>query len=204
MLSTNTVLSTHPHFWEKIFLGESGIASLPTLLPRFLHFLLASVAFSGIGLIVLSRFLKAEDRVKKKYVLFGKNAFIYSTLFQFIVGIWFLLSHPKSIYMLFMGGHLIGTLFVLLGILFAVILLVRLVKNNFTMAGVIRLSTLTMISMVMVRRILENALFSQYVDYASLKEDPQWGVFILFVILLLALLGTLFIMFKRIYLDMSK
>lgn len=204
MLSTNTVLSTHPSFWEKIFLGESGIASLPTLLPRFLHFLLASVAFSGVGLLVFSYFLKVEETVKKKYVLLGKNAFIYPTLLQFIVGIWFLLSHPKSIYMLFMGGHLIGTLFVLLGILSAVILLVKIAKNSFTMIGVIGLSTLTMVSMVIVRRILENALFSQYFDYTLLKEDPQWDVFSLFVVLLVALLATLFIMFKRIYLDMSK
>jgi len=115
----NSTLAQQPADWPAYFQNTTGTLlhlSESTLLPRFLHFIFASVAIAAIG---KSLFIKYSQKIEKdiKRIAIQKNLKIAAgaTLLQIFAGIWFWMSMPENVWKIFMGNQLIPTLLMIIG-----------------------------------------------------------------------------------------
>lgn len=115
-LSASSRMAAEPASWlgwlerpggTMLYLGD------PTLLPRYLHVLAASLAMGGLFMAVRARWrprvpgadaARAETRVK-----YGLKVFIYASLAQALAGVWYLFSQPAPVRNLFLGQSLVAT-----------------------------------------------------------------------------------------------
>ncbi len=205
MLTTNTVLSLEPDKWLSIYKGKSSVFSLTEIFPRLLHFIFASIAFTGVFLMVYSKLRGSLSKELKEAMYdFGKNSFVYATMIQIPVGLFFLFSLKSEAMALLLGGSKVGFYFWLIGMFTAFLGVYYVFKKRET---TLLLSTLILVSIVcmsIVRRVVEDGYWSKYFDYATLKVAAQWDVFGLFAILLVALLVLLFYTLKRNVKELSE
>ncbi|MGC8926237.1 MAG: hypothetical protein ACP5LO_09480 [Calditerrivibrio sp.] len=104
----------------------------------------------------------------------GKGSFFITTLINIFVGFWFLYSHEAKIFNLLMDNNMLGTFLLWIVVVLAVI------------------------SVVFIKKIPDSLLI------ISLKADPYWGIFILFMLLFVALLITLYYGIVRVYKDIKQ
>jgi len=204
MLVTNTLLSLQPEVWKGIYTRSDSIFSAKTLLPRYLHFILASIAFTGIFLMVYSRLRKKlKTELKDKMYDFGKKAFVIPTLAQFIVGPWFLFSHDGSITQLFLGKDIIASFFLLAGIIVSIIMLFLVYFRKESILNTTILIITLIFFMTIVRRYVETAFLDKYFDPQSLVTSSQWGAFTLFGVLLILLIISISYMLLKVVKEMK-
>ena len=206
--SNNITLSLVPSRWEaKYFANPSGWhlnLSEPTLIPRFLHFFTAAVAVGGLLLVFVSLANWKRDHEYARQVLqFGGRAFMYATMAQFLVGVWFLVSLPREMLMLFTGQNPVATLLLLLGVFgaSAAIFMMShaLRKENIRVAAyyVPGLMAVVILIMCVMRDILRDAYLKPYYHPERFVVQTQWSVFPLFLALFLGGVVLWFVMLKR-------
>lgn len=181
----NMTLMLHPRSWTAYFENRSGTLlnlSDPTLIPRYIHFLVASVAVAGLyGALRAHRSGKAESApaVRK-----GLRIFAFATIIQIAGGLWFLLSLPAETMRLFLGGNYLYTLVIALGVILTV------VSISFALRGRVIPATVSLaaivVLMVINRANLRSAFLGEFFRPADLRLEPQYGVMALF---LLAVVG---------------
>ncbi|SOB59289.1 conserved membrane protein of unknown function [Pseudodesulfovibrio profundus] len=100
MLTNNTTLMLVPHEWKQYFDGAKGFLNLndPAMPPRFLHFMVGSLAIGGLFIALLGQWRKHNE-----YITIGMRWFTHATLANLLVGVWFLISIPRDIMLKFMG-----------------------------------------------------------------------------------------------------
>ncbi len=198
----NTLLSMQPELWKDVYLGGKSFFSTKTYLPRFLHFFFGTVAFAGVFLMVYSKIRKTMDEgTKEAMYKMGKNSFFVATIINIIVGFWFLYSHEAKIFNLLMGKDMVGTLLLWVAVVLAILTVVFIKKISDNL--LVGIAVLIIALMTIVRRVVENGYFSKNIDIYALKSEPYWSVFILFAILFVALLITLYYGFVRVYMDIK-
>jgi hypothetical protein len=101
-----------------------------------------------------------------------------------------------------MDNNMLGTFLLWIVVVLAVISVVFIKKIPDSL--LITIMLIMVVFMTIVRRIVEDGYFSKYVDIYSLKADPYWGIFILFVLLFVALLITLYYGIVRVYKDIKQ
>jgi len=204
MLVTNTLLSMQPEKWLPVYIHKISPFEVKSLVPRFLHFLLASVAFTGVFLMAYSKLRKSySEELSNAMYNFGKNSFLGATLLQIVVGPWFLLSNPHNIYSKLLSNPL-GLFFLIIGIIAAFVGAYLVYTKGDSAIKLSVLMIISTVSMAIVRRVVENAYFSKYFNYTKLKVNPQWDVFIIFCLLLVGLLIVLFITLKKNYFELKE
>ncbi len=206
---TNAItLMQSPNRWAaKYFAAASGWhlnLSDPTLIPRYLHFMTAALAVGGIFLVVLALARWKHDREYAQYLFqYGGKTFIYATMVQFVVGIWFLLSLPRELRMLFMGDNPIATVLFMVGVLGAVAAIFlmsdALRKQNIRLAafGVTGILAVVILSMTIMRDILRDAYLKPYFHPHQFAVKTQWAVLPLFLVLFLGGVSLWLVMLKR-------
>ncbi|MGC1870605.1 MAG: hypothetical protein WA700_06560 [Acidobacteriaceae bacterium] len=206
--SNNLTLSLAPSRWgAKYFANPSGWhlnLSEPTLVPRFFHFFIAAVAVGGLLLVFMALANWKRDREYARQVLqLGGKAFMYATMAQFLVGVWFLVSLPREMIMLFTGANLVATALLLVGVFSASVAIFLMSyavrKENIRIAayyvpGIIAVVILTMCVM---RDILRDAYRRPYYHPEKFIIHTQWSVFPLFLALFIGGVVLWFIMLKR-------
>ncbi len=203
MLATNTSLSMQPEKWLQIYTHKISAFDVKALVPRFLHMILAAIAFTGVFLMAYSKLRKSlSSEVAEAMYDFGKNSFFGATLLQIIVGPWFFFANGHEIYSKILSNP-VGIIFLIIGIAAGLLGVYFVAVKGESVMKLSVLIIIAMVSMVIVRRVVENAYFSKYFDYTKLKVSPQWDVFILFCLLLVGLLIVLFITFKKNYFELK-
>lgn len=191
MLVNNLSMMELPEKWNAYFTNRDGtilLWSLPSLYPRYLHFIVASVAVGGI---FYSLYFSKKDQTKKQE---GLTIFAYATMVQILVGIWFLISLPKDIMLKFMGGETIATAILLLGIFAAIVSLVFALRTNIKISLLFLI--LTLISMVINRYNLRIFHLEDNFRLSQLNLVPQWDVFTIFIIILFLGIAVIIYMLK--------
>jgi hypothetical protein len=156
----------------------------PQLAPRFLHFLIASFALTGLAVAFLGeRRSRAEPETGNWMRAFGTRLFAAATILQIAAGTWFLLALPEPARSLFLGGRAGDTVLLWSAVAFAV-LSMALVRRSLV-AGATAIG-LTVTGMAIVRHRVREAALAPYFSADSLTVDSQTGLLILFVVLLLA------------------
>ena len=206
--SNNITLSLVPSRWgAKYFSNPSGWhlnLSEPTLIPRFLHFFTAAVAVGGLLLVFVALANWKRDHEYARQVLqFGGRAFIYATMAQFLVGVWFLVSLPRDMLMLFTGQNPLATALLLIGVLGATAAIFMmsdaLQKENILVAAyyVPTVMAVVILMMCVLRDMLRDAYLKPYYHPERFIVHTQWSVFPLFLALFVGGVVLWFLMLKR-------
>ncbi|HES59797.1 MAG TPA: hypothetical protein ENO18_05130 [Caldithrix sp.] len=197
----NMSLMVQPEKWGAYFENREGTIlnwADPTLIPRYLHFVAASVAVAGLfmAMIWTSRQKKgiegAETKVKSSLLIFG-----YATIVQVVIGLWFLLAIPREYMLNFMGGDLLATIVFMLGFLSAIGAIATAFAGKFR--PTLSMLIITITAMVIMRHQLRAMYLDGKFSLSSLEMTPQYSVMILFFIILAIGLYAVWYMLKTAY-----
>jgi hypothetical protein len=177
----------------------------PTVVPRYLHFFVASFAITGLFVVIygLGK-IKTNEPYGKWAVKYGVLWFTIATIIQMAVGIWFLLSLPREVMMLFMGQNMLATILLGLGILLPVISMMLLIlaakseKPRALAVSGISVLALTLIVMVIMRDIVRDGYLAGKFDLFDRVVDPQWGVIAVFAVILVLGLSVVGYMIRSV------
>lgn len=193
--TNNMTLMLIPGSWTRYFTNPSGTIlnlSEPTLFPRFFHFVIASIAVSGL-FIAITWQRKKKNGVSHSDINItrGMKYFIYATLVQFCVGIWFLISLPKDIMLLFLGGDMVNSAVFLAGLFAGIAALVfGFIKKVWPAAWA---TIISIIFMVVVRDMVRTAYLKPYFTVDKLNTIYQYSPMIMFLAALI--IGTVIIIY---------
>lgn len=192
LFTHNATLNLAPAKWAQMYAqSASGLHlnwSDPTLIPRYLHFMVAAFAVAGLGVILLAMlYRKTDPRWAEEAMRYGARWFVVATILQFAVGLWFLVKLPQGIMMNFLGISTLDTVLLWAGVALAVIALLLVQRSALLATGAV---TLTIVLMAIVRHRIRQMFLGEHVNVNALPVNPQWGMFIIFVLLLLIGLGV--------------
>lgn len=193
LFTSNSVLMLDPSKWGPMYSeSDAGLrleVSSNGLWARYLHSIVASFAISGLGLGWLARRFERDDPDwAREAIVYGGKWFVNATLINMIVGMWFLFSIPREIRMNFLGESMPDTGILWLGVLIALGAMHFAMKARVVPATLLAVGTVAL--MAIARHRLRAMLLHPQLDPNALKVAPQWDVFVLFVLLLLAGLGV--------------
>ncbi|MFZ0745258.1 MAG: hypothetical protein WAM85_12685 [Terracidiphilus sp.] len=206
--TNNITLGLVPSRWVQKYLSSASGWNLnlsePTLFPRYLHFMTAAIAVGGILLVLIAwSKWKQDSEYARSIFQFGGKAFMYATMTQFMVGIWFLVSLPRDLRMLFLGDNSLATSLLGFGVTGALISIFvmsdALRKENVRLASIAVTSImgLVILSMSVMRDILRDAYLKPYFHPQEFAVKTQWSPFLLFLGLFLAGIVLWAVMLKR-------
>jgi hypothetical protein len=181
--SNNMTLMLEPEHWPAYFENPDGtMLNLgdPTLIPRWLHFVVAAMAVGGLGLAVLGSRRSGEEA--EAQVKLGMRWFFNATLIQFGVGIWFLISLPRNVLLQFMGGSLPGPVFFIFGLSGAILCLHQACRG--TVRGTMHSLLATVVAMVLMRETVRFGYLAPNFSPADLEVVPQFSPLVVFLIAL--------------------
>ncbi|MDT7042375.1 hypothetical protein [Candidatus Nitronereus thalassa] len=208
-----SVLMLHPEQWENVrSQGFSAVLSLPSLLPRYGHLMLAAMAGMGIFLVCYGLFLSPSGQAfrdedpKDRYATWVRQYGVAWTLTgaipQIVVGPWLLLSLPSFVRGDLVSGQSFGSLAFFLALTAALLSLVLLnaalmvpQARGLAIGGMLSL-VVTMCLMMIVRHAVRVTWLSQQYETAALGAKDQWTVFFIVAIMMLLGVGLTIIMVK--------
>ncbi|WP_319526383.1 hypothetical protein [uncultured Desulfosarcina sp.] len=189
LFTNNMTFMLRTETWQEYFGNRSGtLLNLkdPTLLPRYLHFAVASVAVGGLFQAILAKQRKALP-YREKRMNQGMRWFTTATVVQILIGFWFLISLPIEVMLSFMGGAVPNTVVFVLGLVGAVVSLAfgftRRVWPT-TVATVV-----TVVLMAIVRDLVRGEFLKPVFHPSDLKVVAQYSPMIVFLIALVLGLG---------------
>lgn len=196
--SNNMTMMLSPGGWARYFSSPGGTLlnlAEPTLIPRYLHFVLSAVAVGGLFMALVWE-NKAQDHevAGRETVKQSLRWFTAATLLQFGVGTWWLMALPRPISRIFMGGSAWATAFFALGTLGTVLSLIFAHKGKTRLCAGATLATI--LCMVLMRDQLRTAMLAPYFKLSSLVVDPQYGSLALFLVFAGIGGGAIFYMLK--------
>ena len=182
----NISLLQNPQVWSSYFQNPGGILfnlADPTLLPRYLHFVVASVATGGLFLAILALFQqKRGENGAAKRLSTGMKWFTYATVVEIGTGIPFLFSLPKNVQQMFIGGDPLHTALFLASLVAAYYCIYYGIKERVWPATASMAATVLL--MVLVRDLARQAYLAKYFHPSDLQVVPQWSPLFLFVAIL--------------------
>ena len=183
----NLTLMQDPGAWPAYFKAPGGMLwhwSDATLIPRYLHFVTASIAVGGLALALIYRQGPEEKRAG------GMRWFASATALQFLIGGWFFISLPPAVRLALMGGDIKATALFGVALGAAVLSLVFGIQRRLWPAMGAVLFTVSV--MVLVREAVRTLYLAPVFDAAASVVRPQYvpmAVFGLFVVLGAAAVG---------------
>ncbi len=206
-----SVLMLHPDQWADMKHASLwSVLTLPSLIPRFGHLVLAAVAGMGMFLVCYGLFLSSDgqasinDKPKEPYATwvtrYGVAWTLAGTLPQIVVGPLLFLSLPAVVRVDLVSGQSFGSLAFFVGLTVALLSLVLLNAalmaphiRGLAIGGTLSLAV-TVCLMVVVRHAVRVSWLSQHDAAAMLATQDQWTVmFMVGAMLLLGLVITVFI-----------
>jgi hypothetical protein len=184
------VLQLTPPRWGAVAATVGAVFQDPTLLPRYLHFLLGSLAVAGLflTLVAVERAHRTPDPFFTWLARRGIVWALAATGLQMIDGFWFLFSLPRNHLIALVGGQVMPTVHLAIGMMLGFLVLIllsglreperqrRLVK--FT-AGVM---LVTVFAMIGIRDVVRAMYLSPLVRLRELPSQTQMDVTILFFV----------------------
>jgi hypothetical protein len=190
--SSNMLLMTHPEKWLEYYNHSSNGLNFhlrdPQLIPRYLHFFLSAIAVASLFMGYLGTRKIASDHDQGTWMIKkGANLFSIITSLQVGVGFFFLFSLPRELVRQFMSGEgpMSWIFFASLALSAVSIILGYIAASSGNpkhLKATFHTTLLVILTMVLNRHFLREALLSPYIKPETLKVQPQWdllGIFIL-------------------------
>lgn len=215
LYTQNIVLMLTPEKWKDIYFqnphGTNLYFSDPTVIPRYLHFMVSAVAVAGLVVLMLGlKKIKTNGELGKWRMKYGILWFTIPTLVNILIGLWFLISLPKKFLMLFMGENIYATVYFLIALvaMFVSLIMMFLAYNSAKPVSKIMIGKifllLTIVMMVLMRHELREAYLEPYINWNKVQIEPQWDIIAIFGILLIAGLITVIWMLKKSFATKSE
>jgi hypothetical protein len=186
----NMTLMLHPERWAQMYAASAHGLHLnalePVLGPRFLHFLTASLAVTGLFVALLAR--GREDDAGQWMRRLGARLFAGATHAQILVGLAFLLSLDRSVRRLFLGDSLRDTALLWSAVALALLATLLVRRRPALAAG---LTLVTVFGMSFVRHRVREAMVAPVFSVEGLRVVPQYGPMAIFAAVLIAGIATL-------------
>jgi hypothetical protein len=186
IFSNNMTIMISPASWVRWFNTPGGTLlnlSDPTLLARYLHMMTGSLAVGGLCVaLYASTVLKHDTEVSEVGITLGMRIFSWLTLLQVCVGLWFLLVLPSEVMKRFMGGDLVSTVLLAVGLLMALATLVTGFKRMVWPAVLLTLPLVYVMSFV--RDSVRTGYLAPYFDMTKVPVTVQWSPLIFFLVTL--------------------
>ncbi len=182
IFSNNMTLMLNPSVWIRYFDNPHGtLLNLadPSLIPRFLHFMIASAAVGGlfIALLGLNPMKKASADIP--VVHYGMKWFTYATLVQTVAGFWFLMSLPREVMLLFMGGSAVHTAILMISLVLTGVVVLSGISNRVKTSLASALGLIFL--MVVMRDFVRTAYLQPYFDLSRLEVTGQYSPLVIFL-----------------------
>jgi hypothetical protein len=204
--TNNLTLMQDPARFKSLYVaGRTGFrlnTGEPTLIPRYLHFLVGALAVTGLGVVALGQWMRRKDDgpFGQWAIRYGRNWFVGATLVQILIGVWFLFSLPAATRNVFLGGdpvktaHLFGGAFLAL---LAIVLLVAKAESGRVLGASGGLLALTILAMILVRSWVRDIAIGQLAGLDSTPVRTQWSVLVVFLLFFAGALVTVGWMIRR-------
>ena len=178
VLTNVLTMMTRPEAWTEYFNNPGGtMLNLlePTFLPRFLHFLFASLAVGGLFAALLARFGKGTPEGLTR----GMKVFTTATMLQMATGVWWLFTLDRPVMLRFMGDDT----FAMTLLVAAVALTFPALSAGFRQKPVAAASWLmaAILAMSGVRAVVRNATLSPFFSPGDLTVTGEISPLILFL-----------------------
>ena len=197
----NMTLMIQPAQWGAYFKAAGGtLLNLgdPILVPRYLHFVVGSVAVAGLYLALIGHFGYTKSKIEPKVLVEkGMRYFTLATCIQVIFGLWFLISLPKDVMMLFMGGSVYGTALLTAGLILAGVALYFGFRRRLIGASATALVLVTV--MVFMRDLVRVAYLKPWFELSQLEVRPEYSPLVFFLVMLALGLGLIGYMLKLVF-----
>jgi len=207
IFTNNMTLMLAPERWRAMY--SAGAAGLHlnfdelSLVPRYLHMMLGSVAMGGL-LVVILGLREKKIEVRAWLLRQGSLWFVVATAANIVVGFWFLMTLRSEVRDLFMGRSKVATALMIAGMLLPIGAIVHLVlglsgkkADRQAMAG-IGAAVLTVALMVGMRDIVRTGYLNPVFRAGEMAVSSQWGVIGLFFLLFVGGLVTLGWMVRKV------
>lgn len=197
MLVNNNSLMEQPESWTAYFNNRGGTIlnfSNPSFLPRYFHFITASVAIGGLLYALVYKYKKHAGDNKEEKIKNALKIFAIASAVQIAVGFWYLLSIPQDLIPQFMGQNISATIILVIGIFAGIGALVTAFLGK--LSPTISQLLITLLAMIVTRYNLRMMYLSDSFELSQLQLKPQYGVLVLFLVILLIGLGAIYYMLK--------
>lgn len=196
--TNNMTLMLRPDQWSAFFSNSGGTLlnlSDPTVIPRYFHFVIGAVAVAGLYLALIGHFNFIKSKVNRETLIEkGMRYFTVATAIQIVMGLWFLLSLPREVMLLFMGRSGYGTIMLLLGIVLAFAALYLGYRQRVVQTSIVTLVLL--IDMIFMRDLVRIAYLKPYFQMSDLVVKPEYSPMIFFLVVFVAGLALIGYMLK--------
>ena len=197
----NVTLMLMPDEWREIYDDFRRGLYLPlgeaSLFPRYLHFLLGSLAMGGLALLAYGLWIRHREAVFGDWCLRqGAQWFLGPTLLQAVIGPAFLLTQPSFARDEFLAADLLETGVLWAGVAAALIGFVLVLWTQRarapTLPGVAAIASavVSVALMAVARDLLRTTLTSADLDIYTLPSQTEIVTVLLFFIVFAAGLGT--------------
>jgi len=197
MLVNNSTLALNPERWN-VQLDRPGGLNLnlgePSLWPRYLHFVLAALSVAALGFAIYANYVVKDEDEKNGIIRLNLRRFAWFTIIQFGIGTWFWLSNPKEVWMTFMGGSIIATILMILGLLLSASMIITAFRSKLN-TTLIHLAVVIVI-MVIMREYMRAAWLNNVFSPASLETTGKVSSFIAFLLVFLVGIYMLYYMYR--------
>ena len=208
IFTNNMSLMWSPQKWLAMYRARPSGAHLNlsdiSVVPRYLHTIVGAF---GVFTAALAHYGTVQFKKDREYggwlVRRSSIVFAGTTVLQFLIGMWFLMSLPRNVALIFfrdgVGVSVFGV--ALLATLAATILLLvggtakepsPLIHAGFGMV------LITVALMVVMRDMVRTAYLQPYFQLSRLQVSPQTGIIIVFLLTFVGGLATLVWMLRKV------
>ena len=192
------VLQLAPPRWGVVAVAVGAVVQDPTVLPRYLHFVLGSLAVAGIFLAVVA--MERAHRTPDPFFdwLARRGIFwaLAATGLQMVDGFWFLFSLPREMLLALVGGKPWPTIHLAIGmgLGFLALILLSGLREPERQRNLVRFTAgvmlATVLAMVGLRDVVRGMYLGSLIRIRELPSHIQMDVTILFLLVFLLGLGT--------------
>ena len=187
VMSNNMTLMLRPDVWAAYFNQPDGtLLNLDdaTMLLRYLHVVVASIAVGGLVLALIARYKMSKDdpAVAEQEERLGLNIFLFSSLTQLVFGVALFFSLPEQVRLLFTGGSEFYTGAILIAISAVALLFFQAGARR--LHGTIGALVVTVLVMTGIRALIRKAMLDPYGGVAAVPVQAEYSPFMMFIIAL--------------------
>jgi hypothetical protein len=192
------VLQLTPPRWEAVATAVGAVFQDPTVIPRYLHFLLGSLAVAGIFLAVVAveRARRTPDPFFTWLARRGVFWALAATGLQMADGFWFLFSLPRNLLIALVGGQAMPTVHLAIGMMLGFLALILLsgLREPERQRTLVRFTAgvmgVTVFAMIGLRDVVRAMYLSPLIRLRDLPRATQADVTILFFVVFVLGLAT--------------
>jgi hypothetical protein len=181
---TNSLLiMTDPKVWPTYFDRPAGTLihfGEPNLIPRYLHFVVSSVAVGGLAMGLLGWWRSRKgDPEGGTTMTRGLRVYAFSTLFQFVVGVLYLGTLPNQVLAKAAFGNTAALAVFVISVATALCSILYSMSDKPWHTAVFAVATIFL--MVLFRYAVQNAYLESYLSAARPEVVLQLGPMVLFI-----------------------